>query len=388
MSTAFQISMRVRVAVSVGIVWIAGLLIGCHSGDVRKQNGRDCAAIEQAIDLSARIDALNLLSEAFAAHCDELVVKYGGQARSRFRHKSFSVTREATNVFVPDGTFIDYVMESYERGYLSILLSASYIRLQNPEEGKVELRDLDHELFAPIYNYGEDPVNLLLSAVLWERVGDVREARVDWLRLRDFQGVPPKSDGLLRGFAERRVSRIDSGERQAEEWHVYRVGRFPGLDWDLQFTSSTSGYFSITPTQPFMESCASATGLRLSTESWFDKIAMRHSHAYHPLLNMQTWIRLPLGLTYSLIPVAAGASVMVGGCMIDMAGDGKGALCQLSVVGGMAIMSTAPAVLEGALRPDLRHWSDVPAAIVVTRAGEPNQESCLANVKADVQRML
>lgn len=384
----FQNSLSVRVAVSIGILWIAGLLLGCQSGDLRKPNGRDCAAIEQAIDLSARIDALNLLSEAFASRCDELVVKYGTQARSRFRHKAFSVTRETANVFVPDGTFIDYVMESYERGYLSILLSASYIRLQNPEEGKVELRDLDHELFAPIYNYGEDPVNLLLSAVLWERVGDVREARVDWLRLRDFQRTSKKSDGALRGFAGGRVSRIDSGEEQVEEWHVYRVGRFPGLDWDLQFTNSTSGYFSITPTQPFMESCESATGLRLSTESWFDKIALRHSHAYHPLLNMQTWIRLPLGLTYSLIPVAAGASVMVGGCMIDMAGDGKGALCQLSVVGGMAIMSTAPTVLEGALRPDLRHWDEVPAAILVTRASAPELEPCLANLKADVQRML
>jgi len=388
MSMAFQMNRRVRVAVSIGIVWIAGLLIGCHSGDLRKQNGRDCASIEQTFDLSARIDTLNLLSEAFTSRCDELVVKYGEQARSQFRHKSFSITKETTNVFVPDGTFIDYVMESYERGYLSILLAASYLRLQNHEAGKVELRDLDHELFAPIYNYGEDPVNLLLSAVLWERVGDIREARVDWLRLRDLPNLTKKEDEALRRFADERVSLIDSGDGTGAAWRLYRVGRFPQVDWDLEFANSTSGYFSVTPRQPFIASCASETGLRLSTESWFNKLAIRHSQAYHPLLNVQTWIRLPIGVVYSLIPVAAGAGVMVGGCMLDAVGDGKGALCQLSVVGGMAIMSTAPKVLEGALRPDLRHWEQVPAAFVVTRASGPDQEPCLAGLKADVHRML
>ena len=79
---------------------------------------------------------------------------------------------------------------------------------------------------------------------------------------------------------------------------------------------------------------------------------------------------------------------MVGGCVLDAAGEGKGALCQLSIVGGMALMNTAPRVLEGSLRPDLRHWENVPAAIVVTRASEPELESCLTNVKADVQQIL
>lgn len=74
--------------------------------------------------------------------------------------------------------------------------------------------------------------------------------------------------------------------------------------------------------------------------------------------------------------------------MLDAAGDGKGALCQLSVVGGVALMSTAPRVMEGALRPDLRHWEDVPAAIVVTRATEPNLEPCMAKLKGGVQRIL
>ncbi len=373
---------------TAALIYTVVFVLGCQPGELRKEGVRSCAEIEQEIDLSERVRALNLLSEAFAARCDDLVVTFGTQARSQFRHKNFSVTRETANVFVPDGTFIEYVLESYERGYLSTLLATSYLRLHRFEEVKVELRGLDHELFAPIYNYGEDPVNLLLSAVLWEQLGETGEARVDWLRLRDLPRLIKKEDEALRRFAGDQMSQIDSGDEADAQWHVYQVGRFPELDWDLEFIKSTSGYFSITPKQPFLPSCVSKTGLRLSTESWFNKIAIRHSHAYHPLLNVQTWIRLPVGLTYSLIPVTAGAGVMVGGCALDVAGDGKGALCQLSVIGGVALMSTAPRVLEGTLRPDLRHWEEVPAAFVVTRASEPELEPCLASMKANAQRML
>jgi hypothetical protein len=372
----------------VGIICVVVALMSCQSGELRKQTGRACSELETAIDLTERVDTLNLLSEASMAHCDNLVVTYGAQARDQFRHKSFSITRETMNVFVPDGTFIEYVMESYERGYLSILLAISYVRLHKPEDAKVELRDLDHELFAPIYNFGEDPVNLLLSAVLWEQLGDVREARVDWLRLRDFQIFAMRDDPVLRRFAGERVSQIDKEEGASAAWRVYQVGRFPQIDWELQFTNSTSGYFSITPREPFMTSCASSTGVLVPTQSWFSKIAIRHSHAYHPLLNVQTWIRLPFGLTYSLVPLTAGAGVMVGGCVLDAAANGKGALCQLSVMGGMALMRTAPAVMEGALRPDLRHWEELPAAVVVTRASDPALEPCMTKRGADIRRLL
>ena len=74
--------------------------------------------------------------------------------------------------------------------------------------------------------------------------------------------------------------------------------------------------------------------------------------------------------------------------MLDAAGNGKGSLCQLSVVGGVALMRTAPQVLEGALRPDLRHWERVPAAVVVTRASAPDQEPCLLKERSDVKRLL
>ena len=372
------------------IVIVMGLvmgLAGCQARGGQTMQGQPCSVIEGGINLSDRIDTLNRLADAFAGRCYETVIVHGERARSEFRHKTFSFVREAGNVFVPEGSFIDYVLESYERGYLSLLLAASYANVQKPAEAKVELRQLDHELFTPLYNYGEDPVNLLLSAVLWERVGEVNESRVDWLRLRDLGLMWKGQQDAVRLFAARQVDRIDEGQAVSEPWHVYGIGRFPGLTWDLQFLGSKDGYFSVKAKGAFLPACESETGVRLSTRSWFEKVAIRHSHGYHPLLNMQAWIRLPVGLTYSLVPLAAGAGIVVGGCMVDAAADGKGALCQLSVVGGTALMSTAPAVLEGALQPDLRHWEHVPAAFVVTRASSPELEPCLAKLGA-VQRLL
>ena len=376
-----------RCVIALGMSLLIGFA-GCQTRGGQTLQGLPCSEIEQGINLSDRIDTLNRLADAFAERCYDTVIVHGEKARSEFRHKTFSFLKETTNVFIPEGSFIDYVLESYERGYLSLLLAASYVNVQKPEEAKVELRLLDHELFTPLYNYGEDPVNLLLSAVLWERVGEVNEARVDWLRLRDLGLMWKGQQDAARVFAARQVDRIDEGQGFSEPWHVYGIGRFPELTWDLQFFGSTNGYFSVKTNGEFLPACQSGTGVRLSTRSWFDKVAIRHSHGYHPLLNVQAWIRLPFGLTYSLIPLAAGAGVMVGGCMLDAAGKGNGALCQLSVIGGVALMRTAPAVLEGALRPDLRHWEHVPAAFVVTRASKPELEPCLAKLGTAVQQLL
>ncbi len=339
-----------------------------------------CSEIEQQINLSDRIDTLNRLADAFAARCYDTVIVYGEKARSEFRHKTYSLFKETTNVFIPEGSFIDYVLESYERGYLSLLLAASYANVQKPEEAKVELRQLDHELFTPLYNYGEDPVNLLLSAVLWERVGKVNEARVDWLRLRDLGMMWKGQQDAVRVFAAREVARIDR-PGFSEQWRVYGIGRFPELTWDLRFFGSTDGYFSVKANMEFLPACQSDTGVRLSTQSWFDKVAMRHSHGYHPLLNVQSVD--PIAVRSDLQPDSVGSRGRRHGrrVYVGWAGKGEGALCQLSVIGGIALMRTAPVVLEGALRPDLRHWEHVPAAFVVTRASKLELEPCCENLE-------
>lgn len=352
------------------------LLAACQGAELRPSSTAGCSGIEQNLNFSESVKTLNQLTLAFSLRCDETVIKDGARAQAEFRYKTFHVLKETASIFLPDGTLTDYVMESYERGFLSVLLAASYARRGQPDDAKVELRRLDQELFTPLYNYGEDPVNILLSAALWEQLGEPGEARVDWLRLRDLASLRKDSDEAVRTFADRQVRRIDDGRPLDHGWRIYGLGQFPGVDWDLQFTGSDKGYFLVTAQGAFLPACASPTGVLISTRTWFEKIALRHNNAYHPLLHAQSWIRLPIGTMYSLVPVAAGAGVAVGGCMLDASTKGKGALCEVSIHGGLVLMSTAPEVFKWALEPDLRHWERIPAAFVVTTASDLGDERC------------
>lgn len=62
--------------------------------------------------------------------------------------------------------------------------------------------------------------------------------------------------------------------------------------------------------------------------------------------------------------------------MLDASEKGKGALCEVSIRGGLVLMSTAPEVFKWALEPDLRHWERIPASFVVTTATELDHERC------------
>jgi hypothetical protein len=306
-----------------------------------------------------RIETLRAIAQAFDLGCYETVLTYGTQAQTDYRYKTFSVLKETSNIFLPDGTFIDYVLESYERGFLTVLLAASYYHLDNPEAAKVELRRLDHEIFTPLYNYGEDPVNLLFSAVLWEVLHESEEARVDWTLLQRQDDVAED----IRS-ARQRLARMDGSEDISRKWTIAAIGNFPDIDWDVKFVKADSGYLSVKPRQSFPEPCASESGVRISTASWFEKIAVRHSYGYHPLLHVQSWMRLPVGVVYSITTFASGAGIAIGGCFADAAAQGDGSLCEL----------------------DLRHWDNVPASFVFTTAPNLMDEPCFTSVPNQEQR--
>lgn len=331
-----------------------------------------CGQIDAGLDFSRRIETLNLISQAYERGCYDRVIRYGGRAQEAYRQKTFSILQETSNLFLPDGTWIDYVLESYERAYLSFLIAASYYQQSQPDETKVALRRLDHELTTPLYNFGDDPVNISLQAVLWEKVGEAGEARVDWSRLQEQKGI----EAPIRAFAAKRTEAIDRRDPVRPVWKVYDLGPFPDLEWGVAWLDSKSGYFVIKPENPFMENCASETGFRLSTKPWFEKIAGRHQHGYHPLLNIQSWIRLPVSVIYGLTTFVLGTGMAVGGCALDAGLHGNGDLCNGAVRAGFMVIGESPEVIRRTLKPDLRHWERVPSGLLITAADEIQGEAC------------
>ena len=335
-----------------------------------------CAPIGRHIDFRDRIETLRYIAKAFYSGCDEIVITYGSKAQMDYRHKTFSILKETSNIFLPDGTYIDYVLESYERGFLTVLLAMSYYRAHNFEASKVELRRLEHEIFTPLYNHGADPVNLLFSAVLWEMLGEHHEAWVDWKRLANLEGL----DESIRTFASNRLQTLSTDKEKPRDWKIYAMGSFPNINWNVDILDNANGYFSLNSPRKFPSGCSSGTGVKISTNSWFQKIAMRHNPDYHPLLNAQSWMRLPVGVFYSVTTFTAGAGIAVGGCVLDGYAGSGGSLCRGAVEGGIALIRESPNVLWGTLRPDLRHWDNVPSSFLLTSVKDDEREPCLTNL--------
>ncbi|HEY5649367.1 MAG TPA: hypothetical protein VIU33_07685 [Nitrospiria bacterium] len=333
------------------------------------------------MNLEDRISTLNRIANAFYNQCYKAVIEYGTQAQSEFRYKTFSLTKEVSTLFMPEDVLLDYVLESYERGYLTFMIMASHYKLNNFDAARVELRRLNNEMGAEIYNYGEDPVNILFQAVMWEKLNEMAESRVDWKNFTGQTGL----DKTLRDFGSNRTREIDSGGPLHTDWKIFGVGEFPDVQWDLKFRKSDSGYFAVYTEEDFLPDCSSPTGLRISTKSWFKKISKRHEGAYHPLMNAKAWIRLPIGITYGITTFTAGAGILVGGCAADAYAKGNGDLCRVSIEGGAALIAESPKVLRYSLKPDLRHWKNVPSSFVLTTANNTPDEACFADLNSAIE---
>jgi len=357
--------------------------------DISLEGAAFCSALRKNIDWNDAIASLNNISFFFQKGCYEDVIEQVTVARDKLSHKTFSVAREALEFLIPEGKVTGYVLESYERGYLSFLSAAAYAKLEKPKQVLPELNKLYNEETALTYNHGRDPVNALVQAAMWDNFKDFGfSSRPFWLWLDRQRDVDP----MVRKFAKAQIEKIDgrSNVEPPSRWRVYELGQFPELEWEMKFIDNEHGYFRITPKQSFPEACVDNQVLLLPTQSWFAKIGKRHAHSYHPLVNVKSWIRLPVGLVLGLSTYTSGAAIGIGGCVADAQVRAKGNLCELSIQGAKAVMDLSPGVVKYVLEPDLRHWRELPAAVVLVPADDTRWKSngCLLKYGDDRLRLV
>lgn len=310
---------------------------------------------------------LDHASELFRQHCFKETIQIADYIRTQRRDKYYSMTAEVAEVFVPEGSFTPYVLESYERSFLTLLTAASHLHLGQREKALVELRRAVDEENARLYNHGEDPVISFLLAALWDRF-DPTLSRPHWQSLKGRPDVEP----AVVEFAAKRIAEIDRAENSRVNWKISGVGNFPALDWHSHYF--TSKPYSIISRSPFPRACVGPKALLMPTEPWLRKLSTRHNSDYHPLLFTKSLVRFPVGVAYGAVLVSTAVGVGVGGCVADAHAQGSnGELCRTSLDAAGKLIGVSSNLVEYTLRPDMRHWKKVPIAFLIENEGNDNK---------------
>lgn len=331
-------------------------------GEVQRlSSSKVCGQILDNADWDREETLLGTTQDLYQSFCYHESLKLGEMLRSRLRDKEYSVTSEVLSVLGPEQMTQTYVMESHERVYLTILLAMNSMQLKNVEAAKVELRRASQDLDAVLYNHGRDDVSHLLLAGLWEDLGESEMAAPYWKRIGLENLAAPA--GL------------------ANPWHIYAVGEMQGYDWGL---GGRGSIYNITSKVKLPEKCVSGTGALIPISDWVGKMQIRHTDDYHPLLNLKSYIRFPIGVGYGLLLGTSGVGVAVLGCAADANGNGNGIsngeLCGNSIKAGAMLAGQAPNAFNYAAQPDLRHWPKSPVAFLVTRSPDPSLETCASSL--------
>jgi len=386
------------------LLWLPALLggllvwISCQTAPVKEfdlYTPQTCGDIRGSVNRDDSIKFLNTISVFFKNNCFKDVIRDVEIAKANLKDKTFSLIGETVELFIPEGSVTKYVLESYERGYLSFLSAVSYAKLGGNAEVFPELNKIYNEETALTYNHGRDPVNSILQAAMWDNFQMKGfSSRPFWQWLARDKSL----DQVTKDFALEQIRKIDANpQKYASEtkWQIYASELFPPVDWHMNIVDSKHGYFEISPLRKFPKACASGGGLLFPTTSWFDKLSRRHAYSYHPLVNVKSWIRAPFGLTYGISVFATGAAITVGGCSAVFSAREGATLCGYSIMYGVAVMQHGSEFAKNTLKPDLRHWELVPAAFYIhpvptgSDAQSKPANSCLDGVEPyDLYRVL
>lgn len=303
---------------------------------------------------------LNRISDLFTSNCFNEVIILGTHVHEHYRDKTYSVPAELAEFITPDGTWTDYILESYERSYLSLLMSLSYINLGNKEAAYVELRKSIMDENAKIYNHGNDPIITLLQAAIWSNLDPIA-SRPFWARLAEQKNITPP----VRAFYETRLKEIDENKIPEGTWRIVGYDSFPKLEWDADLFGE-KGLFSIRSEYEFPKECAKNDTLLIPTSGWVEKLSQRYQPGYHPLLYAKGLVRTPIGLVVGVVGVTSGTVLGVAGCAAGVylkSGD----VCVASLKGAIYTIQKTGNVVEYTMGPDLRHWENVPKAFYIVR---------------------
>ena len=206
-----------------------------------------------------------------------------------------------------------------------------------------------------------------------------------WKSLNEDESVSEE----IKKFAQERVDSIDHHPTPLH-WRIYGVGRLPDFDWSYKpFTKKHAPYKITEKDSSPPSSCSSEKEVLLPTTSWNKKIATRHAYDYHPLIYTKNIFRLPIAVTYGLVGVSTGLALGVAGCgvgamIVTGGGHGNGEaavqICSYSFQGAAYIIKSSGDLTSYVLKPDLRRWKKLPAAIYLTQQDKDQSGKCLDNI--------
>lgn len=111
--------------VSFILVFALYFQTGCQyltlAKDRMVDDGTTCSESLEQMKKKSDMGSLNMVRDLYYRSCYDETIQVVKYARLKFRDSVISITQDTAEVVAFEGTFTDYVMESYERTYLSLL---------------------------------------------------------------------------------------------------------------------------------------------------------------------------------------------------------------------------------------------------------------------------
>jgi len=130
-----------------------------------------------------------------------------------------SISREVSATLWSEEA-VNYAGDKYERVMIPVIRMLNYIMLDQWDEARVEVRRIEH-VVERAYGAGEKPNNAFatyMSAVVWEAMGDINDALIDYRRTGKIDPELPYYGRDLK-YAGRRLSMpVDLPKEGAAAW--------------------------------------------------------------------------------------------------------------------------------------------------------------------------